>query len=149
VLKFENQFSVAAMFAALLKETINTSWYAGFTLPDLIVPMPLHPRRLMERGYNQAREIAIPLTRHLKIPLDQWVIRNKPTLPQSTLPASERERNIANAFSTTHSYQGMHVAILDDVMTTGHTVATLAALLKQHGATRVDIWCCARCDIHW
>lgn len=145
-LKFEDQFSHARFFSNMMIPAIQRRWYARCTLPDLILPMPLHATRLKERGFNQAVEIATPIARSLKIILDHGVRRNKNTLPQSTLAASERRRNIANAFTTQQRYDGQHVAIVDDVMTTGHTVNALSRLLKRQGAARIDVWCCARCD---
>lgn len=143
-LKFEEQFSYAALFHHLMAEAVRHNWYAQQPLPDMILPMPLHPTRLRERGYNQAMEVARPLSRSLKLRMDQGVIRHKATLPQHALPAAKRRQNIAQAFSATKDYTGKHVAIVDDVMTTGHTVAAIASVLKMHGARRVDIWCCAR-----
>jgi ComF family protein len=145
-LKFEQQFSFAQLFSCLMTTAVLTQWYPNHRLPDLIIPMPLHARRLKERGYNQAAEIAKPLARALQIPLDHGIIRSKYTQPQSALPASLRPKNTANAFSALRSYQGVHIAVVDDVMTTGETVTAIARLLKRYGAGRVDIWCCARCD---
>lgn len=106
--------------------------------------MPLHSSRLRERGYNQAVEVAKPTARTLEIPLDFNLVRIKPTLPQSTLPASKRSQNTANAFTAARSYEGLHLALVDDVMTTGCTVRAAADTLKKHGAKRVEIWCIAR-----
>jgi ComF family protein len=145
-LKFEEQFSIAGFFSTMLSQTARQCWYANTPLPDLILPMPLHNKRLQERGYNQAAEIAKPAARRLNIPLDEGVLRSKYTLPQSTLPAASRRQNTANAFTARRSYDGVHIAVVDDVMTTGHTVAAISRLLKRCGARRVDIWCCARCD---
>jgi len=145
-LKFEQQFSHGEFFSSLMAHAARDQWYSNQSYPDLIVPMPLHQKRLQERGFNQALEIAKPVSRMLNIPIDQAAMRSKATLPQSTLPASERKRNMAKAFTTARSYAGLHVTVIDDVMTTGHTVTALARLLNQCGARRVDIWCCARCD---
>ena len=145
-LKFEEQFPIACLFSCLMAEAICGPWYPSTPPPDLILPMPLHSKRLQERGYNQAAIIAKPLAEAVKIPLDHGVIRTKYTRPQSSFPAAERHQNIANAFTATRSYAGAHIAIVDDVMTTGQTVIAVARLLRKHGAKRVDIWCCARCD---
>lgn len=147
-LKFQGQLSHAPLFADLLHTQITSKWYAHQPLPDLLLPMPLHPFRLKERGFNQALEIARPLARALRLPLDiLGVERIRPTAPQSTLSAVQRARNVANAFRARGSYFGRHVAILDDVMTTGHTLAALAQTLKTAGARQVDVWCCARADL--
>lgn len=143
-LKFEHQFSIASLFSHFLAHAVQAQWYIHQKVPDLILPMPLHPRRQRERGYNQAHEAAKPASRMLGIPLDLNLVRIKPTLPQSTLPASKRRQNTANAFAVTRSYAGLHVALFDDVMTTGCTVSAAARVLQKHGAKRVDIWCIAR-----
>jgi ComF family protein len=145
-LKFEEQLSHAQFFSHRMLQAIRRSWYANNRLPDCILPMPLHLLRLQERGYNQAEEVARPIACALKLPIDRSIIRSKATRPQSSLPAKERRRNIANAFTATRHYADEHIAVIDDVMTTGHTVTALAKILKQHGAQRVDIWCIARCD---
>jgi ComF family protein len=147
-LKFQGDLHMAKLFAQLMIEAIQQQWYTHTTKPDLILPVPLHPNRLRERGFNQALEIARPIAKQLGIPLGtQLVLRHKDTLAQSGLSARERKRNIKNAFSTRHHFQEMHIAILDDVMTTGQTVSEIAKLLHQNGAKRIDIWCCARREV--
>jgi len=143
--KFEEQFSHGRFFSHMLLQKIH-EWYAGHPLPDLLIPMPLHPARLRERGFNQAAELTNPLASALKIPIDHSVIRQKATLPQRTLRARERGPNLAHAFAASQLYTGCHLAIIDDVVTTGETITALARLLRQLGAARIDIWCCARCD---
>jgi len=102
---------------------------------DLIVPMPLHPARLAERGFNQALEIA----RHLGRPIaPRGVLRVKDTLPQTELPYEERAKNVRGAFLCRLDLSGASVAVLDDVMTTGATLNELARVLKRAGATRVE-----------
>ena len=145
-LKFEEQFSHATLFSNRLVHAVRRQWYTHSQRPDFILPMPLHTNRLRERGYNQALEVARPAAKALSIPLDHSITRCKATLPQHTLPASKRRQNVAKAFIAQRNYHGEHIAIVDDVMTTGQTVAALARLLKRHGARRVDIWCIARCD---
>lgn len=145
-LKFEEQLSHAHFFSYQLVYKINHLWYRDHSLPSLIIPMPLHTTRLRERGFNQAVEIAHPIGKALKIPLDHAVSRQKATLPQTTLTAKRRKRNVSKAFASTRRYDGLHVAIVDDVMTTGQTVTALARLIRRLGAKQVDVWCCARCD---
>lgn len=143
-LKFEKQFSMTNLFSHFLVHAAKHEWYQDQPLPDLILPMPLHPARQQERGYNQALEAVKPAARALAIPLDLHLLRIKSTLPQSTLAASTRRQNTANAFAAARSYQGLHLALFDDVMTTGCTVSAAAKVLQKHGAKRVDIWCIAR-----
>jgi ComF family protein len=112
--------------------------------PERLVPVPLHPRRLRERGYNQAIELARPIARRLGIPLDLDTCRRiRPTAAQSLVAAAERARNVRGAFAV-EGPVCTHVAIVDDVMTTGHTVEALAKALRRHGAEQVEVWVCAR-----
>ncbi len=144
-LKFQHQFSHAKALGELLTQAIQTNWYANQRLPDVIIPIPLHAKRLRERGFNQALEIAKPIAKTLAIPIDKTgVKRIKPTLAQSTLPAAERKQNMANAFILTRDYSGLSVAVVDDVITTGSTIRECCRMLKQAGAKHIDVWCCAR-----
>lgn len=144
-LKFQHQLSHARILGELLANRIQTQWYWNKPLPDLIIPIPLHPLRLRERGFNQALEIARPIAKALAIPIDfQGVKRIKNTRAQSGLLAEERKRNIAQAFSITRDYSNLTIAILDDVITTGHTVRECCRMLKNQGAARIHVWCCAR-----
>lgn len=144
-LKFHHQLCYAQALGELLTHKIQTVWYAARPLPDIILPVPLHPKRLRERGFNQALEIARPAAKALNLTMDvHGVKRIKATPPQSELPARKRKQNIANAFSVNKNYTGKHLAILDDVITTGHTVMELSRVLKENGAKQIDVWCCAR-----
>jgi ComF family protein len=144
-LKFHQRLSHAAALGQLLATKIRTDWYANAHLPDLIIPIPLHAQRLRSRGYNQALEIARPLSKLLHIPIDiSGTTRHKPTQPQSELKARARKDNIAHAFTVTRHYTGLTLAIVDDVVTTGHTVREFCRTLKQQGAKQIDVWCCAR-----
>lgn len=144
-LKFQQQLIYARALGELMTERIKTTWYRDRPLPDLIIPVPLHTGRLAERGFNQALEIARPIARALLIPLDyQGVKRIKPTLAQSGLSAEARKHNISQAFSLTGNYQGLTLALIDDVVTTGYTVRECSRLLKKNGAVHIDVWCCAR-----
>jgi len=144
-LKFQHQLSYAQALGQALTHAIRTRWYAHQPLPDLIIPIPLHAQRLRERGFNQALEIAKPISKTLGIPIDyQGTRRIKPTAAQSGLPAAERKRNITHAFAVTGDYTNKHLAVIDDVITTGHTMLEFCRLLKQSGAARIDVWCCAR-----
>lgn len=143
-LKFQHQLSYAQALGEMLIQALPT-WYAYKPLPDLIIPIPLHPRRLCERGFNQALEIAKPIAKTRGLTLDyQGVQRIKPTVAQSGLSAAERKRNIAHAFAVRRDYTGLTIAVIDDVITTGHTVRECCRVLKQSGAARIDVWCCAR-----
>ncbi|MCA1805582.1 MAG: ComF family protein [Xanthomonadaceae bacterium] len=113
--------------------------------PAVILPVPLHRRRLAERGFNQTLEIGRPLRDELGIPMDHRLARRvKHTDSQAQLPARERQRNLRNAYSLAGGPLPDHIAILDDVMTTGTTVNELARLLKGAGVARVEVWVLAR-----
>lgn len=112
---------------------------------DLIVPLPLSAPRLAERGFNQAVEIARPLARALKLPLElDGCTRSRDTTPQAMLPWKERRKNVRHAFECTVDLSGKSVLVVDDVMTTGATLDEFARTLKDHGAARVTNWVAAR-----
>jgi ComF family protein len=114
-------------------------------LPGLILPVPLHPARLRSRGFNQATEIARHVGRKLQIAIDFRLCRRKRnTRAQSLLSPNARRINLRNAFAVHHPPGVSHVAIVDDVMTTGHTGNELARMVKQAGAERVEVWVIAR-----
>lgn len=141
-LKFQQKLHCARILGGLLLESIR---HQSLELPEYIIPVPLHSRRIRERGFNQAIEIARPLSKALKIPvLLDSCYRRKNTLPQSQLSARGRRRNLAAAFGMAKSLPFQHVAIIDDVMTTGQTVRVLSQMLQQQGIQRIDVWCCAR-----
>jgi ComF family protein len=131
-LKYRARLALAGFFARSL---------ASRPLPavDVILPMPLHPKRIAERGFNQALEIARALARHRGRPIaPRGVLRVKDTLPQTDLPYEERAKNVHGAFLCKLDLSGASVAVLDDVMTTGATLNELARALKRAGATRIE-----------
>ena len=116
-------------------------------LPQMLVPVPLHPDRLRERGYNQALELARPLARVLRVPLKANLLeRTRATPAQTNLDAKTRRRNMRGAFTinATGLPPAAHVALIDDVMTTGATLRECARVLKRAGVARVDVWALAR-----
>jgi ComF family protein len=141
-LKFQRRLSVAKLLGELFVERLEA---LRLPRPDLILPMPLHPTRLRERGFNQALEIARPIGRALRLPIDlTGVARIKQTAAQSTLSGEARKRNVAHAFELKQHYRGVTIAVLDDVMTTQYTMTALCQLLKQAQAKQVIVWCAAR-----
>lgn len=145
-LKFHGQLSHAPLLATLLAKGVKARL---LPIPEMLLPVPMHPQRLRQRGFNQALEIARELSRQTAIPL-RWdfLRRCRPTPPQSGLDERARRRNLRNAFQLTDNTVYRHVALVDDVMTTGSTVETLAQLLKQHGTDTVSVWVCARTPKH-
>jgi ComF family protein len=112
---------------------------------DVVVPMPLSQARARERGFNQAQEIArhIGRARRLKI-VSSMCRRVADTPPQAMLPWKERARNVRGAFACDADLDGMRVAVVDDVATTGTTLNELSRVLKHAGAARVTGWVAAR-----
>ncbi|WP_284155103.1 ComF family protein [Sulfuricystis thermophila] len=112
---------------------------------DLLMPVPLSRQRLRERGFNQALEIARPLARALGLPIDATSLyRQRDTLPQSRLPWRERQGNVRHAFACSRNLAGLTVIVVDDVMTTGATLAAVATTLKAQGAARIVNWAATR-----
>ena len=118
-------------------------------VPQMILPVPLHARRLRGRGYNQALEMARPLASALGVPCRHDVLlRTRHTNAQTGLDAVERRRNLRGAFALRSTVTlPAHVVVLDDVFTTGATLAECARTLKRSGVTRVDVWALARAPI--
>ena len=144
-LKFQHDLCMATLLGKLLSERIQTTWYQAKPLPDLIIPVPLHAHRLRERGFNQALEIAKIIGKTLAIPVDcRGTARIKETAAQSGLSAQKRKQNMMNAFIAHRDYADLTLAVVDDVMTTGHTITAFCQLLKQQQAKKIDIWCAAR-----
>ncbi|MEQ1533338.1 MAG: ComF family protein [Sideroxydans sp.] len=115
--------------------------------PDFLLALPLHPLRLRARGFNQSQLLAQRISTKLAIPLlTPGCLRIRDTAPQSSLPWKERDKNMRHAFSLAPQINvaGKHIAIVDDVMTTGASVGELAATLKQAGAKEVSVWVVAR-----
>ena len=144
-LKFSEKLVNARVLGALMADAVLSRWYVDKRLPHLIMPVPLHPKRLQERGFNQALEIGRTLTKRLDLPMDKHgCSRIKHTSPQATLAKNSRNQNMKNAFQVHRDYTNQHIALLDDVTTTGQTLTELSKALKKAGAAHIDIWCCAK-----
>jgi ComF family protein len=113
-------------------------------LPERLLAMPLAPRRQRERGFNHAHEIARRLSAYVHVPLAQDLRRTRDAPPQAGLTLRERTRNVRNAFEANERVAGCAVAIVDDVMTTGATLAAAALAVRKAGAVRVEAWVVAR-----
>jgi ComF family protein len=141
-LKFRGDFQPARTLASLIAEPLAAR--AG-PLPELLIPMPLHAARLRTRGYNQALEIAREIAARLSIPLATGAARRvRATVEQTALSAAERRHNVRGVFAAGPAVAGRHVALFDDVITTGATIAELARTVRKAGATRVEAWAVAR-----
>ncbi len=120
-LKYRNQLTLAKPLGQLLGKVIEAA--GGNFIPDCIVPVPLHPDRLRQRGYNQAFEVARPIAQQLGVPVNTTLLqRIRKTPPQQGLSAIERRSNLRNAFELSMTLAAQRVLLVDDVMTTGETV---------------------------
>ncbi len=138
-LKYKEQLALAPLLGSLLAQNLENE------LPDLWLPMPLHPNRIKERGFNQAVEIARELSAKTGIPMHaSWATRERDTPSQAGLKREARRKNMRGAFKCDHKVAGLHVGIVDDVMTTGSTLDALAAALKHAGAKEVSCLIVAR-----
>jgi ComF family protein len=144
-LKFRGRVAVAAPLAGLLAER----GAAAAASVDAVVPVPLHPVRLAERGFNQAEVLAAPCARAWARPLvTGTLVRTRPTRPQTELDAAERGANVAGAFSVRRpaALAGLRVLLIDDVLTTGATARAAAHALREAGATAVGVLVVARVE---
>ncbi len=127
------------LMAMRLKQTRSS------TLPDLILPVPIARKKLFLRGYNQSVELARRLSRSLDIELDiQCAKLARNPEEQIGQSAAQRRRNLRGAFRVDRDLSGLHVALLDDVMTTGATLDALARAARKAGARKVEAWALAR-----
>ncbi|MGI8740548.1 MAG: ComF family protein [Gammaproteobacteria bacterium] len=141
-LKFHGRLSHARLLGQLLAKHLSAR--SGVP-PECIVPVPLHPRRIRERGFNQALELARHVGRRLRVPVDfKSARRIRHTDTQTDLPAKARRSNVRGAFKIATDFRACHVAILDDVVTTGATVDELARSLRRVCAERIEVWSIAR-----
>ena len=145
--KHQRQWPLGRLLAGLLSQHLQHAFAEGLPRPDLLLPVPLGRKRLRSRGFNQARMLADWLGQELQLAVqDNWLHRPGEGAHQQELDAAARRRNLRNAFALTESTEaaGRHIALIDDVLTTGATAATLAQLLLKAGAARVDVYCLAR-----
>lgn len=141
-LKYGARFVQAQLFAQLMAQSLlqrAAPW------PLLILPVPLHRSRLMWRGYNQAVEIARRVSQLTGIACDARALRKtRRTRDQIGLTPAQRHANVRGAFSCTRNLDGLHIALFDDVMTTGATLNELARVCRKAGAAKVEAWSAAR-----
>jgi ComF family protein len=143
LLKYRGRLAVGRVLGSLLAGPARDF---GLHLDvDCLVPVPLHPLRHAERGFNQSVEVAQWVARSLGRRCDQRaILRVMATRPQVGLGPQERRGNLRGAFRTAVDLRGLRIAVLDDVVTTGATAAAVALALLEAGARSVDVWCLAR-----
>nr|WP_058465040.1 ComF family protein [Legionella cincinnatiensis] len=138
--KYHDGLYLTSFLSHLIFKSLSTQ----ADLPQCLIPVPMHPQRIKRRGFNQAAVLARSLAKKLQLPYDlfscQKILNTK---PQAGLDEKQRRKNLRSAFITQQlPYQ--HVAIIDDLLTTGNTANELACTLKKSGVKQVDVWCCAR-----
>ncbi len=140
-LKFQSKHQCARIMGSLMAKKFKQHPIK----PDAIIAVPLHPKRLRQRGFNQAEEIARYIHQATNIPiLNRQLKRTINTANQSSLTAVERQKNIRGAFVFKPKNKADFIAIIDDVVTTGSTANEIAKVLKKAGVKRVEIWAFAR-----
>jgi ComF family protein len=138
--KYANALYLAGFFSQLMFNSIHKMT----PKPQCLIPVPMHPKRLKSRGFNQAVVLSKLLAKSLHIPYNLNCCKKiKNTSAQASLSQEERRKNLKSAFSVA-SLDYQHVLIVDDLLTTGSTVNEIAFLLKQCGVQRVDVCCPAR-----
>lgn len=143
--KYHQKLYLGELFAELMSNELKRR-----CLPSLIIPIPLHPNRMRQRGYNQSYELAKALSKQLDLPTsNQYLIRTVDTQSQASVPFKARKKNIQHAFELVQTNVPGHVALIDDVLTTGHTANAAAKLLRKAGATRIEVWTIARTIRHY
>jgi len=147
-LKYQGVIANARVLGVLLADAARQR---TTPLPKLLVPVPLHPARFRERGFNQAAAIALYASRMLEVPVARHALRRvRDTPSQTTLGSRERRQNLHGAFAFSSAHQqrrlqaAAHVAIVDDVLTTGSTANELRGLLSAAGVSQVEVWAVAR-----
>lgn len=134
---YRSQLPLERPLGALLAAAVTK---AGGRRPDLVVPVPLHPARLRERGYNQSLQLARQLGRRLGVPADAGLLRRvRDTTAQQGLDAATRKLNLRGAFAAGDRLTGRHLLLVDDVMTTGATARECAGVLRAAGAASVEV----------
>lgn len=139
-MKYREQLALAQIFSEKLLQRTDKN-----CLPDYVIPMPLHPAKLKSRGFNQAQLIAALLAKSLHLPLlARACHRLRDTPSQTSLPWKERSKNMRGAFGCNIDLSGRHVALVDDVFTTGASLNALADAVQKQGAREISAWVVAR-----
>jgi ComF family protein len=145
--KHQAKWPLGRLMGEMLAQSLQNHFDEGLEQPDALVPVPLATQRLRQRGFNQASMLARWLSASLQIPCEENLLRRTHDTPaQQALDAQARQRNLRQAFALAQdaSPGKRHLALVDDVLTTGATAQALARLLRDAGAARVDVYCLAR-----
>ena len=143
--KYHQQLALAPLFAQCLCDAVQSQ-----PRPDLLLPMPLHPLRLRERGFNQTLEITRIVSKTLSLPFDTHMAKRVVnTAAQAALDGESRRKNMRGAFACSEQVAGRHIAVLDDVMTSGATLNALCETLQKAGAAKLSVWVVARAQLNY
>ena len=145
--KHQARWPLGRLLGELLARHLRHAYREDLSRPELLLPVPLGRRRQRQRGFNQAALLARWLGPALDLPVrERWLLRPRETDAQQTLDAQARRGNLRHAFALAPGAEvrGRHLALVDDVLTTGATCEALARLLLRAGAARVDVYCLAR-----
>lgn len=145
--KHHKQWPLGKLLAELQGQYVQHRFDEGLPKPDALLPVPLSNQRLRQRGFNQSAMLTNWLGEELRLSVhERQLLRTRDTPSQQGLSAKARKQNLQGAFSLTDSrwVQGKHLALVDDVLTTGTTAQVMAQLLTDAGARRVDVYCLAR-----
>ena len=136
-LKYDDRRDIAQFIGAAISEKYIT-WMREHGI-EAIIPVPMHEKRLRERGYNQAELIALEISRLTGIPMEaRLVVRERRTKPLKDMTAAERKNNLKNAFKIDQNIVNWNsILLVDDIYTTGSTVEAISGLLKKHGVSKV------------
>jgi len=144
--KYHKQLQFSRLFGQQMAHVLS----ARAELPDCLVPIPLHPWRLRHRGFNQSAEVAKYLASALNIAYRPELLKRvRLTQSQSELPFKQRKKNMRNAFACRTKQLPKHVAIIDDVMTSGYTAGEAAKIFKRQGVEVIEVWTIARAISHY
>ncbi len=142
-MKYQKKIHYADIIAKLFID--KSSHLKDFQLPQVFIPMPMHTKRLRQRGFNQALELSRYFSTHYHLPLNyNSLIRSRYTELQAGMTAIARQKNVRQAFLVKKPILHEHIALIDDVMTTGSTVNEASKILKLNGVKQVDVWIMAR-----
>ncbi len=143
-LKFRRELTYTRALSELCAERIR-QLYQGDNLPELVIPVPLHPRREFERSFNQSELLLKPITKQLEVKIAPRMVRRlKYTEAQASLKNKDREKNVQGAFEWIDLPKQKHIALFDDVMTTGATLQAMTKGLKGSEVERIDFWSLCR-----
>ena len=145
-LKYKEKVEYSKLLASFI---VNLIQQRNHQLPECIIPVPLHPIRLMKRGYNQSQLLAKQISAQINIPVhNHYCKRIKNTAQQTNFSHKQRITNLKGAFSVQTNIPYKHVAIIDDVVTTGSTVNELSKSLSLSGVETIEVWASARTNLN-